>query len=221
VPAGQYVGIFVSDTGIGMTPEIAAKAFEPFFTTKEEGHGTGLGLSQVFGFIKQSDGHVKIYSEPGAGTTVKIYLPRRFTSARPGDAQETAQAPSRGRGEKILVVDDDADVRSYTVEMLRELGYMVVDAPDGAAGLQMFDAVPDKLLVTDVGLPGMNGRQFADEAKRRQAGLKVLFTSGYARNAIVHHGRLDPGVKLLSKPYSFADLAARVRRILDRSYPTG
>jgi PAS domain S-box-containing protein len=222
MPAGQYVGIFVSDTGIGMAPETAARAFEPFFTTKGEGHGTGLGLSQVFGFIKQSSGHVKIYSEPGAGTTIKLYLPRHFISARPGDAQETAQAPSRGAGETILVVDDDADVRSYTVEMLRELGYIVVDAPDGAAGLQMFDAVPDiKLLVTDVGLPGMNGRQFADEAKRRRAGLKVLFTSGYARNAIVHHGRLDPGVELLSKPYSFADLAARVRRILDPNYPSG
>ena len=221
VPAGQYVGIFVSDTGIGMTAETAARAFEPFFTTKGEGRGTGLGLSQVFGFIKQSNGHVKIYSEPGAGTTIKIYLPRHFTTARPGEVEEVAQPALPGGGETILVVDDDIEVRNYTIEMLRELGYVVVDASDGAAGLQMFDAVADiKLLVTDVGLPGMNGRQLADEAKRRRAGLKVLFTSGYARNAIVHHGRLDPGVELLSKPYSFADLAARVRRILDRNYPT-
>lgn len=222
VPAGQYVGIFVSDTGIGMTSETAAKAFEPFFTTKEAGRGTGLGLSQVFGFIKQSNGHVKIYSELGAGTTVKIYLPRHFTSTRPSDVREVTQPTLRGAGEKILVVDDDVDVRSFTVEMLRELGYIVVDAPDGAAGLRLLDAYPDiKLLVTDVGLPGgMNGRQLADEARRRRTELKVLFTSGYARNAIVHHGRLDPGVELLSKPYSFADLAARVRRILDRRYPT-
>jgi PAS domain S-box-containing protein len=221
VPAGQYVGIFVSDTGIGMTPETAAKAFEPFFTTKEEGRGTGLGLSQVFGFIKQSNGHVKIYSEPGAGTTAKIYLPRHFTSAHVSDVSEAAERPMRGAGETILVVDDDVAVRSYTAEMLRELGYMVVDAADGGAGLQMVDAVPDiKLLVTDVGLPGMNGRQFADEAKRRKPGIKVLFTSGYAQNAIVHHGRLDPGVELLPKPYSFANLGARVRQILDRSYPT-
>jgi PAS domain S-box-containing protein len=218
VPAGQYVGIFVSDTGIGMAPDIAAKAFEPFFTTKEAGYGTGLGLSQVFGFIKQSNGHVKIYSELGGGTTVKLYLPRYFGSGGPGEIQEASHPIQRGAaGETILVVDDDPDVRSFTVEMLRELGYVVVDAPDGASGLRLIDRCPDiNLLLTDVGLPGgMNGKQLADEARHRKLGLKVLFTSGYARNAIVHHGRLDPGVELLSKPYSIATLAARIRRILD------
>jgi PAS domain S-box-containing protein len=217
VAAGQYVGVFVSDTGTGMTRETAAKAFEPFFTTKEDGHGTGLGLSQVFGFIKQSNGHVKIYSELNAGTTVKLYLPRHFGSERPDVVQEVVQPTTHGSGEAILVVDDDADVRSFTVEMLRELGYIAIDAANGVEGLRLLDMRPDiKLLFTDMGLPGgMNGRQLADEAKRRRPALKVLFTSGYARNAIVHHGRLEPGVELLPKPYSFAALGARVRRILD------
>jgi PAS domain S-box-containing protein len=217
VAAGQYVGIFVSDTGIGMTPETAAKAFEPFFTTKEDGRGTGLGLSQVFGFIKQSNGHVKIYSELNAGTTVKLYLPRHFGSDRANVIQEVPQPTTRGSGEAILVVDDDADVRSFTAEMLRELGYVAIDAANGAEGLRLLDMHPDiELLFTDMGLPGsMNGRQLADEAMRRRPGLKVLFTSGYARNAVVHHGRLDPGVELLPKPYSFAALGTRVRRILN------
>jgi len=217
IPAGQYVGIFVSDTGVGMTPEIVAQAFDPFFTTKEPGRGTGLGLSQVYGFIKQSGGHVKIYSEVGSGTTVKLYLPRHSS---PDDVVETkAAAPAipQAKGETVLVVEDDGDVRSSTVEMLGELGYQVVEAPDGDTGLRMLESRREiSLLFTDVGLPGgMNGRQLADEARRRRAGLKVLFTSGYARNAIVHHGRLDPGVELLSKPFTFATLAARVRRLLD------
>lgn len=217
VTPGQYVGIFVSDTGIGMTPETAAKAFDPFFTTKEVGHGTGLGLSQVYGFIRQSNGHAKIYSERGTGTTVKLYLPRHFSSDGADEVQRDPQPMPRGEGETILVVDDDADVRSLTVDMLHELGYTVLQAPEGAAGLRLLDAHPEiRLILTDVGLPGgMNGRQLAEEAKRRRAGLKVLFTSGYARNAIVHHGRLDPAVELLPKPYSFGDLAARVRRVID------
>jgi PAS domain S-box-containing protein len=217
VLAGQYVGIFVSDTGVGMSPETAAKAFEPFFTTKEAGRGTGLGLSQVFGFINQSNGHVKIYSELHVGTTVKLYLPRHFASERPDFVREVAQPAMRGSGEVILVVDDDPNVRSFTVEILGELGYTTVDAADAGSALRLLDARPDiKLLFTDVGLPGgMDGRQLADEARRYRPELKVLFTSGYARSAIVHHGRLDPGVELLSKPYSFAALGARVRRILD------
>lgn len=217
VAAGQYVGVFVSDTGIGMTPETAAKAFEPFFTTKEAGHGTGLGLSQVFGFVKQSNGHVKIYSELNAFTTVKIYLPRYFGSERANVIQEVAKTTMRGSGEVILVVDDDADVRNFTMEMLRELGYVAIGAGSGGEGLRLLDNRPDiKLLFTDMGLPGgMNGRQLADEAKRRRPALKILFTSGYARNAIVHHGRLEPGVELLPKPYPFAALGTRVRRILD------
>ena len=218
IPPGQYVGIFVSDTGTGMTSEVAAQAFDPFFTTKEPGRGTGLGLSQVYGFIKQSGGHVKIYSELGAGTTIKLYLPRYFPSeiAAEGEAQNAAPAPAQSQGETILVVEDDVDVRTSTVEMLKELGYRVLEATDGAEGLRLLDPRPEiALILTDVGLPGgMNGREFADEARRR-INVKVLFTSGYARNAIVHHGRLDPGVEFIAKPFTFAALAAKVRRLLD------
>jgi PAS domain S-box-containing protein len=216
VAAGQYVGIFVSDTGTGMTPEVIAKAFDPFFTTKEIGQGTGLGLSQVHGFIKQSGGHIKIYSEAGAGTTVKLYLPRYFPSGTADDTPAATLPIPQATGETILVVEDEADVRSFTVEMLRELGYRVLEAPDGPGALRLLDAHREiNLLFTDVGLPGgMNGRQLAEEAQRRRADLKVLFTSGYARNAIVHHGRLDPGVELLLKPFTYRDLAAKMRRVL-------
>jgi PAS domain S-box-containing protein len=216
VAPGPYVGIFVSDTGIGMTPEVIAKAFDPFFTTKEVGQGTGLGLSQVHGFIKQSGGHVKIYSEVGAGTTIKIYLPRYFSSGTT-ETQPAARPVPEAKGETILVVEDEADVRSFTVEMLRELGYRVIEAPDGPSGLRLLDAHRDiKLLFTDVGLPGgINGQQLAEEAQRRKASLKVLFMSGYARNAIVHHGRLDPGVELLLKPFTYQGLAAKIRHVLD------
>jgi CheY-like chemotaxis protein len=211
------VGIFVSDTGTGMTPEVIEKAFEPFFTTKEVGKGTGLGLSQVYGFIKQSGGHVKIYSEVGSGTTIKLYLPRYFSSDSINEGQRAAVSVPQGKGETILLVEDEADVRSSAVDMLRELGYRVIEAPDGSGGLRLLDAHREiNLLFTDVGLPGgMNGRQLADEAQRRRAGLKVLFMSGYARNAIVHHGRLDPGVELIMKPFTYAGLAAKIRRVLD------
>jgi PAS domain S-box-containing protein len=217
IPSGQYVGIFVSDTGTGMTPEVASQAFDPFFTTKEPGRGTGLGLSQVYGFIKQSGGHIKIYSEAGAGTTIKLYLRRYFSSEVAAEAQSAVPVIPRGHGETILIVEDDADVRTFTVETLRELGYRVLEATEGADGLRLLDAHREiMLLFTDVGLPGgMNGREFADEARRRRVSLKVLFTSGYARNAIVHHGRLDPGVEFLAKPFTYAALAARVRRLLD------
>jgi PAS domain S-box-containing protein len=217
VPAGQYVGIFVSDTGTGMTPEVASKAFDPFFTTKEVGQGTGLGLSQVYGFIKQSGGYVKIYSEVGAGTTIKIYLPRYVSADRATEEKPAAIPIARANGETILMVEDDADVRSSVVEILGEMGYRVNEARDGLSALRQLDAYPEtRLLLTDVGLPGgMNGRQLADEALRRRPGLKVLFASGYARNAIVHHGRLDPGVELIMKPFTHAELAAKVRRVLD------
>jgi PAS domain S-box-containing protein len=217
VPAGQYVGIFVSDIGTGMTPEVASKAFDPFFTTKEVGQGTGLGLSQVYGFIKQSGGYVKIYSEVGAGTTIKIYLPRYVSADRAAEEKPAAIPIARANGETILMVEDDADVRSSVVEILGEMGYRVNEARDGLSALRQLDAYPEtRLLLTDVGLPGgMNGRQLADEALRRRPGLKVLFASGYARNAIVHHGRLDPGVELIMKPFTYAELAAKVRRVLD------
>ena len=194
-----------------------SKAFDPFFTTKEVGQGTGLGLSQVYGFVKQSGGNVRIYSELGAGTTIKIYLPRLRAPNDSAEEENVAEAIPRGKGETILVVEDQTDVRSFSVDMLRELGYNVLDAPVGRTALRLVDAHSDiALMFTDVGLPGgMNGRQLADEALRRRSILKVLFTSGYARNAIVHHGRLDPGVQLLPKPFTFPALAVKIRSVLD------
>ena len=217
VRAGQFVVMAVSDTGTGMTADIIGKAFDPFFTTKDIGQGTGLGLSQVYGFIKQSGGHAKIYSEVGEGTTIKLYLPRLLTAGAADEGHAAATSPSRGGAEVILVVEDEADVRGFVVAMLRELGYEVVEAGDGPAALAAIDARPDiDLLFTDIGLPGsFNGRQLADEAGQRRPGLKVLYTTGYARNAIVHQGRLDPGVQLISKPFTYAALATRVRAALD------
>jgi PAS domain S-box-containing protein len=222
VAVGQYAMIAVSDTGAGMSKEVAAKAFDPFFTTKEPGHGTGLGLSQVFGFVKQSGGHVKIYSEPGEGTTVKLYLPR--LAAAPGHLDaEVALVPAGAAGETILVVEDDDDVRAFTADVLGEIGYRVAVAADGIAALAMLEKLSSiDLLFTDVGLPnGMNGRQLAELARQRRPGLRVLFTTGYARNAIVHQGRLDPGVELILKPFTHSSLAARVRRVLDGAAPVG
>ena len=215
--AGQYVMIAVSDTGVGMDKEVAARAFDPFFTTKEVGKGTGLGLSQVYGFIKQSGGHVSLYSEPGQGTTLKMYLPRASETTRGSEAVKDVEveAPVAAR-DTILVVEDADDVREFTVDVLRRLGYRVLEAADGQAALSILGAEPAvSLLFTDVGLPnGMNGRQLAEEACRRKPALKVLYTTGYARNAIVHHGRLDPGVELLVKPFTRQSLGARVRQLL-------
>jgi nitrogen-specific signal transduction histidine kinase/CheY-like chemotaxis protein len=219
VQPGQYVMLAVTDTGSGMPPDVLRKVFEPFFTTKELGRGTGLGLSQVYGFIKQSGGHIRIYSEVGQGTTVKIYLPRLVAGPEEAaQATHTGEVPLGSEVECILVVEDEAAVRALTVATLRELQYRVVEAADGAAALAVLQQEPAvQLLFTDVGLPGgMNGRQLADAAREVRPGLKVLFTTGYARNAIVHHGRIDPGVELISKPFSAADLAHRVRAILDR-----
>jgi len=217
MPVGQYVLISVSDNGSGMSREIQQKAFDPFFTTKQPGQGTGLGLSQVYGFVKQSGGHVKIYSEMDEGTTIKIYLPRAHAAA--GGPRETEQ-PLVGSlaSETILVVEDEADVRSYLAETLRDLNYRVIEAQDGAAALALFEAKPFQidLLLTDIVMPGMNGRQLADELHQRQSGLKVLFITGYSRNAIVHQGRLDPGVSLLQKPLTQVMLAAKIREILDK-----
>jgi signal transduction histidine kinase/CheY-like chemotaxis protein len=218
VTPGQYVQLAVTDTGSGMPPEVVAKVFEPFFTTKDIGRGTGLGLSQVYGFIKQSGGHVKIYSEPGQGTTVKIYLPRLLKGIDEARAPASTQAMPRGQEDEcILVVEDEESVRALTVEMLRDLGYGVLQAPNGPTALAMLAREPAvRLLFTDVGLPGgMNGRQLADAALRSRPDLKVLFTTGYARNAIVHHGRLDPGTELIGKPFSEVDLAHRIRALLD------
>jgi PAS domain S-box-containing protein len=221
ITVGQYAVICISDTGVGMDQETVTKAVEPFFTTKEVGRGTGLGLSMVYGFVKQSGGHIKIYSEPGQGTTVKLYLPRLLGEyEEQSDEGGTSAVEAQGE-ETILVCEDDEDVRAYSAEVLRELGYKVVEASDGPAALALLAANgPIDLLFTDVVLPGgMTGAILAKEAAKLQSGIKTLFTTGYARNAIVHHGRLDPGVDLLTKPFSYADLAARVRDILDRQGP--
>ena len=218
VAIGQYTVICISDTGFGMDVETVAKAVEPFFTTKEVGRGTGLGLSMVYGFVKQSGGHMKIYSEPGEGTTVKVYLPRLLGKLGEQTEESSLGAVKAQGEESILVCEDDEDVRAYSAEVLRELGYRVLEAMDGPAALRLLEANGAvDLLFTDVVLPGgMTGAVLAKEAAKLQPGIKTLFTTGYARNAIVHHGRLDPGVDLLTKPFSYADLAARVRDILDR-----
>ena len=212
---GQFVQIAVTDTGSGMTKDVVDRAFEPFFTTKQSGQGTGLGLSQVYGFVKQSGGHVKIYSEVGEGTTVKIYL-RRFVGTSPA-LEDARGEPGRGRsGECILVVEDDADVRAYVVEALGGFGYDVLEAGEGEDALRLLDEHKTiSLLLTDVVMPGMNGRKLAEEARERRPALKILFMTGYSRNAIVHQGRLDAGVELIQKPLDSGQLAATVRRILD------
>jgi PAS domain S-box-containing protein len=217
VVPGQYVSISVSDTGAGMDPATIAQAFEPFFTTKPVGKGTGLGLSQVYGFVKQSGGHVKIYSEPGQGSTVKIYLPRWTGEFEQSEAAAAGPVPEGGAEETILVVEDDDGVRTYSVETLRELGYRVLEAHDGPSALRLLEGQSRiDLLFTDVVLPGgMTGAQVASQMRALRPGLKVLFTTGYARNAIIHQGRLDKGVELITKPFSFADLAAKVRDVLD------
>ncbi len=215
VQPGQYVQIAVTDTGSGMGKDVIERAFEPFFTTKESGQGTGLGLSQVYGFVKQSGGHVKIYSEAGEGTTIKIYLPRFF--GRASAAEEKAAAPRRGRsGESVLVVEDDSDVRDYVVETLASLGYKVFEAGEAENALRLLDENPSvHLLLTDVVMPGMNGRKLAEEARLRRPDLKILYMTGYSRNAIMHQGRLDNGVDLLQKPISSEQLASAVRKMLD------
>ncbi len=219
VTPGQYVMIAVSDTGTGMTKEVIAKAFEPFFTTKRPGEGTGLGLSQVFGFVKQSGGHVKIYSEPGEGTTVKLYLPRIHADAAAIVLDASPVEREQRTGQTVLVVEDDDDVRAFTAEMLADFGYGVMVASEARTALVLLEqSSGTDLLLTDVGLPnGINGRQLAEEVRRRWPNIKVLFMTGYARNAIVHHGRLDPGVNLLLKPFTHVDLERKVREVLDAS----
>ena len=209
--------IAVSDTGDGMPSDIAAKAFEPFFTTKEAGAGTGLGLSQVYGFIKQSGGHAKIYSEVGHGTTVKLYLPRLARPVNSNARREPQALQQRAGKEQILLVEDDHDVRKFTAEVLRDMGYQVLEAAHAAEALDILSKQASvAMLFTDVGLPGgMNGRALADEALKRRADLRVLYMTGYARNAIVHHGRLDDGVALITKPFTRFAVAEKVRELLD------
>ncbi len=218
VSPGQYVLLCVTDTGVGMGPEILARAFEPYFTTKEPGKGTGIGLAMAFGFVKQSNGHIKIYSEVGVGTTVKIYLPRAHAGEDADAAAAAIGASSTGGDETILLVEDNDLVREHAERLLKALGYTVLVADRGAAALEFLERedVTVDLLFTDVVMPGgMSGKQLADRASVIRPDLKVLYTSGYTENAIVHHGRLDPGVKLLRKPYGKRDLAARIRSVLD------
>jgi PAS domain S-box-containing protein len=217
VPPGNYVVVAVSDTGQGMPKEHLARVFEPFFTTKEIGRGTGLGLSQVYGFVKQSGGHVNVYSEEGRGTTVKMYLPR-FTGDLMSDEETKLGLDGESVGnETILVVEDDDEVRAFSAEVLRELGYHVLEAGEGMAALRILEQLQTSvdLLFTDVVMPGMSGRDLSDAARKLRPALKVLYTSGYTRNAIVHGGRLDAGVELLPKPFTSRLLAERVREILD------
>jgi len=219
VPPGQYVMIAVTDTGHGMSREVLDRAFEPFFTTKEVGKGTGLGLSMIYGFVKQSGGHVKLYSEDGQGTTIKIYLPRLLGDAElePEDGTGRGAPESGAARETILVVEDDVDVRSYTVESLRELGYHVIEAHDGPSALHQLErfAGTIDLLFTDVVMPRMSGAELTTEARRLQPALRVLYTSGYTRNAVNHQNRLEPGVEMIPKPFTFEALGHKVRDVLD------
>lgn len=216
VAAGPYAMLAVTDTGVGIPPDALEKVFKPFFTTRQAGRGTGLGLSMVYGFIKQSNGHIKIYSELGRGTSIKMYLPRAHGTAV---EEAAAHAPALPVGsERLLVVEDNADVRARIVEILRGLGYSVDEASDGAAGLAKFDAAPRpyELLLTDVVMPGpVSGKALADAVSSRWPNTPVVFMSGYTEDAITHQGRLNAGVRLLAKPFRRHELAEMIRQALD------
>jgi CheY-like chemotaxis protein len=218
LPVGQYVSVCVTDTGTGMTADVIAKAFDPFFTTKPIGEGTGLGLSMVYGFARQSGGQVRIYSELGQGTTMCLYLPRH---AEDDSVQEEVELPTdmdaAGGGEVVLVIDDDPTIRMLVGEVLAESGYAVIEAPDGPAGLKVLDSnARIDLLITDVGLPGgMNGRQVADAARVSRPNLKILFITGYAENAVIGQTRLENGMFVMTKPFQMDMLAHRIREIIE------
>ncbi|MGX9990946.1 ATP-binding protein [Rhizobium sp. Z1P35] len=217
VEAGQYVMISMTDTGTGMSPEVIERAFDPFYTTKGPGKGTGLGLSQVYGYVKQSGGHIKIYSEIDRGTTVKIYLPRRVgvTDARSG-AAGAQPIPHGSVSDTILVVEDDENVRTMTAESLHELGYTVLQAASGIEALVLLEQNPAvDLIFTDIVMPQMSGRQLADVVQEKWPTIRILYTTGYTRNAIVHNGVLDHGVSLLAKPFSLEQLAHKIRELLN------
>ena len=220
MPEGQYLSIAVTDTGTGMPPEVIARVFEPFFTTKPIGEGTGLGLSMIYGFAKQSGGQVRIYSEVGQGTTVCIYLPRYYGAVEDETAaQGISVLPRSEQGETVLVVDDEPTVRMLITDILEDLGYAAVEAGDSATGLKVLQSdVRIDLLVTDVGLPGgMNGRQMADAARTHRPDLKVLFITGYAENAILSNGTLPPGMAVVTKPFAMDNMAARIRSMIEAS----
>jgi PAS domain S-box-containing protein len=218
LPPGHYVSLCVTDTGLGMTPNVISRAFDPFFTTKPLGEGTGLGLSMVYGFVRQSGGQVRIQSELGVGTTMCLYFPRHHEQME----EETVPVPhistrSAGAGEVVLVVDDEPDIRMLVVEVLKEAGYAAIEASDGPSGLRVLhSSAKIDLLITDVGLPGgMNGRQMADAARVQRPGLKVLFITGYAETAVIGKGHLAPGMKVVTKPFAMKALGAQIREILE------
>jgi signal transduction histidine kinase/CheY-like chemotaxis protein len=218
ITPGQYVCISVTDTGTGMTPDVASRAFDPFFTTKPIGQGTGLGLSMIYGFTRQSEGHAKIYTEPGKGTSVKLYLPRwRGEAAADEETSHAAEAHATEHSETVLVIEDEAVVRGLIVEILNDLGYRPIEAADGPSGLDILKS-PRKidLLVTDIGLPGLNGRQVADAARLSRPDLKVLFMTGYAENAAFAGGFLEPGMEMMTKPFAMDALAMRLRDMMQR-----
>jgi CheY-like chemotaxis protein len=217
LPPGQYVSLCVTDTGSGMTPEVIAHAFDPFFTTKPLGQGTGLGLSMTYGFVRQSGGQVRIYSEIGKGTTLCIYLPRHFGEAETDEKVDPAPTVDAGAGGQVLVIDDEIIIRMLIVEVLQEQGYAAIEASDGAEGLKILQSEARlDLLITDVGLPGgMNGRQLADAARATRPDLKVLFITGYAENAVIGNGYLAPGMELLTKPFAMHALAVKIRDLLE------
>ncbi|MBC9175798.1 hybrid sensor histidine kinase/response regulator [Pseudoroseomonas ludipueritiae] len=217
MPPGQFLSLCVTDTGTGMTAEVAERAFDPFFTTKPIGQGTGLGLSMIYGFVRQSGGQVRIYSEPGLGTTICLYLPRHDGEEAGAEAVAMPAAASRAEeGETVLVVDDEPTVRMLVKEVLEDLGYTAIEAPDGAVGLQVLRSGRRvDLLVTDVGLPGaMNGRQLADAGRVLRPGLQVLFITGYAENAVLSQGHLESGMQVLTKPFAMEALTSRIRAMI-------
>ncbi|HEV2610408.1 MAG TPA: ATP-binding protein, partial [Noviherbaspirillum sp.] len=218
IPPGEYVLLSVTDTGTGMTPEVAARVFDPFFTTKPLGQGTGLGLSMIYGFVTQSGGHIRIASQPGRGTTVSLYLPKHDGAAVLDDGtREIAEPLPAPAALKVLVVDDEADLRDVLVEMLREWGYAPLEAADGAEALRLMTSTADiDLLVTDVGLPGgMSGRQLADAARMLHPDLQVLLITGYAENSAVRNGELAPGMEVMTKPFAMEAFAGKLRSMTD------
>jgi PAS domain S-box-containing protein len=220
LPAGQFLSLCVSDTGTGMTPDVIERAFDPFFTTKPIGEGTGLGLSMIYGFARQSGGQVRICSEPGRGAAVRLYLPRHDSAESPAHRAVEPGEPRRAEdGETVLVIDDEPAVRMLVVEVLSDLGYTAIEAPTGTAGLRVLQSGRRvDLVVTDVGLPGgMNGRQLADAGRVLRPGLKVLFITGYAESAAIGDGRLGPGMQVLTKPFGMRALASRIRSMIAES----
>ena len=219
VSPGDYVSLCVTDTGTGMPPEVVARAFDPFYTTKPIGQGTGLGLSMIYGFVRQSGGQVRIESRVGEGTTVCLYLPRHSGEAETDDRGAIARdAPRAGQGETVLVVDDEPTVRMLVTEVLEDLGYTAIEAADGQAGLEVLQSgIHIDLLVTDVGLPGgMNGRQLAEAARASRQALKILFITAYAESAVLSHGHLDAGMQVMAKPFALDALASRIKELTAR-----